>query len=253
MSTRDTRNRSPIGSLGTFGLSDGSLSQKAGEDIEAFMDRMVVELPEVLVKAEGNLDIAGAVFACDTAVMKDMVKSYAILDEARAEGQRIGLARDKGEDDAANAAQERALNHVREVESKLRITEWSGNEAQRHNKLMQLLPRALADYGGSETAIATALSLTVDEVSAAIASDPTMEELQEKAFVALVGGIEDHLFSLAITSQSPTAAIFVLKNLVPQKYSDKQQVEVSGFAKPPEIVELPSVLNVVNGGKIGKK
>ena len=232
-----------------FGLEAGALGHKAGEDVNDFIDRMVTQLPEVLVKAEGSLEIAGAVFDCDVAVVKDLVKSHAIIDEARAEGIRIAVSRNKGDDDAANAAQSRALNHVRNVDNKLRIDGLKGTEAQKAAQLEALLPRALTDYGGSETAIATALSLTVDEVSSAIAASPELEILQEKAFIARVGSIEDHLIELALTSQSPTAAIFVLKNLVPDKYSDKQQVEVSGFSAAPDIKELPNSLYAVTGGK----
>ena len=247
--TNKTRDKEPVSPCGVFGLEEGSLACKAGEDVNAFMDRMVLELPEVLVKAEGSLEMSGAVFGCDVAVIKDLVKSYAILDEARAEGIRIAVAKNKGDDDAADAAKARALRHVRNVDNKIRIDVWKGNDTQKADKLISLLPRAISDYGGSETAIATALSLSVDEVLEAIASDPEFEELQARALVAKIQRIEDHLYEIAVTSQSPTAGIFLVKNYAPDRYSDKSEVKVSGFSKPPEIHELPNCLNVVNGGK----
>ena len=249
MSSRETRDKQPISSCGVFGLDEGSLSHKAGEDVNDFIDRMVVELPEVLIKAEGIIEIAAAVFDCDVAVVKDLVKNYAILDEAKAKGVRIGVARNKGDDATANAAKASALNHVRNVENKIRVDSWKGTDEQKEAKLNALLPRALSDYGGSETAIATALSLNVDEITSALEADPDLQELQVKALVAKIQRIEDHVFEIAVTSQSPTAGIFLLKNYAPDKYSDKQQVEVSGFASPPDIQELPSALVAIQGGK----
>lgn len=245
MSTSKTRDKPSVTPCGVFGLKAGSLAQKDGEDINAFMERVVEQAGEVLIKAEGSLDIAAVVFGCDTVVMKDIVKAYAILDEAAAEGRRIGIARIKGDDEVANAAQQRALNHVREVDNKIRMDLSRLDGARLDAALMAHLPKALRDYGGSETAIATALSLTVDEISSAIASSPELEEIQEKSFVAMVGRIEDHLFELAVTSQSHAPAVFVLKNLVPDKYSDKSTVEVSGFSAPPEVSELKSALTLV--------
>lgn|GEM_PF-5125904 len=236
--------------LSAYGMRKGEKKRTKGESTEDFFYRVIAELPEVLVRAQGNIGVSAAIFDEADWLIKDLCKAYDNVDEARREGLNIAAVEAKNDKDLAREVRKEALRRLKEEDSGVRRSKWPKDDGVRFKELLKILPRAIQDYYGDESMISTQLSLPMHEIVEAIGSDEDLIAAQEAAMIAGVAKVESHLFHLSTTSKSPTAAMFYLKNVAPKKWSDKQTVEVkSGFEVPTESEASSSVLSVIQGSK----
>lgn len=125
---------------------------------------------------------------------------------------------------------------------------WPKDKLRRMKSLHKVMPQAIDEYRGELSTMAAALNLPITELEEIIEQNDEFQELMVIAENKAVSEVEAHLFQLCIESNSPTAAMFYLKNKAPNRWSDKSQVEVknTGFAPPPAGAEGPgSVLTLI--------
>ena len=130
---------------------------------------------------------------------------------------------------------------------------WPAEREKRLDRVSKVMRQALIDYEGQEAAIAAALRLPMSEVMEVIESDEDLTTFYEEQKNYAISRVERQLYKLAMESNTPTAAMFYLKNARPEKWSDKSQVEVKnmGFTPPPADAERPvSILELVQRRKV---
>lgn len=145
------------------------------------------------------------------------------------------------------------LEARRSMPRKVTRKTWPADRDKRLAHAAGVMRQALIDYEGQEAAIAAALRLPLTEVMEVIESDEALTQLYEDQKNLAVSQVESWLFKLAKESNTPTAAMFFLKNARPEKWSDKSQVEVKnmGFTPPPADAERPvSILELVQKRKV---
>lgn len=145
------------------------------------------------------------------------------------------------------------LEARRSMPKKVERKTWPADKDKRLERVAKIMRQALIDYEGQEAAIASALRLPMVEVMEVIESDEGLMTLYEEQRNYAISRVERQLYNLAMNSNTPTAAMFFLKNARPEKWSDKSQVEVKnmGFTPPPADMERPvSILELVQRKKV---
>lgn len=145
------------------------------------------------------------------------------------------------------------LEARRSMPKKVERKTWPANREKRLERVAKVMRQALIDYDGQEAAIASALRLPLSEVMEVIESDEDLTTMYEEQKNYAISRVERQLYKLAMESNTPTAAMFYLKNARPEKWSDKSQVEVKnmGFTPPPADMERPvSILELVQRKKV---
>lgn len=145
------------------------------------------------------------------------------------------------------------LEARRSMPKKVERKSWPIDREKRLKSVAKVMRNALIDYDGQEAAIAAALRLPMSEVMEVIESDEALMTLYEEQKNEAISRVERQLYKLALESNTPTAAMFFLKNARPEKWSDKSQVEVKnmGFTPPPADMERPvSILELVQRKKV---
>jgi len=112
---------------------------------------------------------------------------------------------------------------------------WPSDPDKRRKALDKVIPQAIDDYRGEFSAMSAGINLPITEIQQYIEADPDLQQRLENAQIKAISEVEAHLLELCLTSTSPTAAMFWLKNKAPEKWSDKSQVEVknTGLSLPP--------------------
>lgn len=145
------------------------------------------------------------------------------------------------------------LEARRSMPKKVERKTWPADREKRLERVAKIMRQALIDYDGQEAAIASALRLPLSEVMEVIESDESLTTMYEEQKNYAISRVERQLYKLAMESNTPTAAMFFLKNARPEKWSDKSQVEVKnmGFTPPPADMERPvSILELVQRKKV---
>ena len=130
---------------------------------------------------------------------------------------------------------------------------WPAEREKRLERVGKVMRQALIDYEGQEAAIAAALRLPMSEVMEVIENDEDLTTFYEEQKNYAISRVERQLYKLAMESNTPTAAMFYLKNARPEKWSDKSQVEVKnmGFTPPAADAARPvSILELVQRRKV---
>lgn len=221
--------------LTRYNLAPGCKRRRAGENMEDLLDRIKVEAVEILIMTEGSIGATAAVFDQPRSTIQTMIDVSDDLDDALEKGLEIARIREKESRDAALALKDFALKKLKEEPRLVTHDDnWPEDPELFHEELKKLLPRALEDYGGSVIQMSMPLSVTTSEIEAVIASDTTLQRKQMICMTKDDAAAEANFAEKAATGPAAGAFKF-LSNRQPDKYSDKQQIDVKnvGFQPPP--------------------
>jgi len=230
-----------------YGLSPNTQRQGGSEDIVKFIERVQATADEYLIRAEGNVGVVAAVYGIESSLMADIIKTTDRLIMARDEGLIIASARKTRSEKFSAEIKKRKLQFLKEEDRRIKRDKWPENKDARAAALAETLRSAIEQYRGDEMAMASALNVAVSEIRDCVADDVELQEMMEQGKMDAKEQVISHLYHLATTSQSPTAAIHWLKHQASEEWGDKKEVTINhkGFAPPDENEGGGSVLKMV--------
>ncbi len=95
--------------------------------------------------------------------------------------------------------------------------------------------KALAAEGLSQTEIAKALGVSRDTVMARKQDTPAIAQALEEGYAQTVEKVENTLYKLAVSGQCVAATIYYLKCRAPERWSDKQRVDITQGGSPVQL------------------
>lgn len=233
--------------LEAYGLAVGCRAQAPDESNADFNERIYAEFGEIIAVCEGSIELAAIVFGMDDRLLHDIAGTNDVLKSQWRMANALETAREKrGEEAAADLKEELVRQASPDKYKYKRKKVWPKDPAARKKQITKALTElgAMRDYNGSTIQMASPMQLTPDELDAVIQSSPDLIRLQKIEQTRDDAAAERNLLSLAATGTSATAPMKVLTNRHPEKYSDKQQIDVknTGFAPPTPDTTPKSVL-----------
>lgn len=223
--------------LETTGLAPGCRAQSNDETNQDFFDRILAEFPEVISACEGSIELAAVIFDIDDGALKDIANINPAFKSQWQKAAGLMLQREKRDEEVTLMLKEEMVRQANPDKYKYqRKKVWPKDPKARRRQIIKALTDlgAMDDYNGSTIQMAKPMKLTPEELDAVIQSDPELVRWQRICQSGDDAAAERNLILQAATGNSPTAAMKVLTNRHPDKYSDKQQIDVknTGFAPP---------------------
>ena len=249
--------------LKELGLRPKYYRQKVSEDRQQFIDRMVKQLPRVLVKCESDVPTISELYGVDPDLIKFVMQEnrskkfkvggkFKTLRQCEVEGRTIASAREKYDAEVANKISAKALKDLEDTsEKRVQRRNWPTDPDERVAAIFDFLLEALVQYGANCVEIAEAGNLSLWDINRAIDASAALQAAQEEGMVVRVRMSEARMFHLAETSTNPGAAKTVLTNFSGGRWSDRQDVTVRnvGFEAPKDDEEQVSILSIVGNKK----
>lgn len=214
-----------------FGMRPEEYVWSDVESKEEFIERLVRELPEVLIKCEGNVGFIAWLYDVPQKHIDAMVKTFPSINEAFRKGidlARLGVKKDA---EIAKALYDLAKKEYKEPEKEKKIrTNWPTNDADRLKALISYIPDAIMQCNGSITKMAEALTRPIEEIELALDMVDGSAEMIEKAREILKSKVKDRMDDELLTGKSSTPRLQYLKSHE-QSWQDKSEVTVknTGF------------------------
>lgn len=218
-----------------YDLKAGGLHRRVGETKDQLLDRIERDGGDILLIAEGSIPVLCAVFDQPHDVIETLVAASDSLQESLYKGQDIARLRLEESRDAAVALKEFMRRKLKEEHRRITHEDnWPEDAEEFHMELSAILPEALSDYSGSTIQMAAPLHCTIKEIENVIAGSDRLQRLQEIYMSKDEAAAEANFAEKAAIGTAAGAYKF-LANRQPEKYSDKQQIDVKnvGFQPPP--------------------
>ena len=219
-----------------YDLKPGSLRRRAGETKDQLLDRIERDAGDVLLIAEGSVPVLCAVFDQPQDIIETLIAASDSLQEALFKGQDIARLRLEESRDAAVALKEFMRRKLKEEHRRITHDEnWPEDPEAFHLELSAILPEALFDYNGSVIQMSAPLHVTIPEIESIIKDSPRLKRLQT-IYMTKEDSLAEVNFAEKAATGPAAGAYRFLVNRQPEKYSDKQQIDLktSGFAPPPK-------------------
>ena len=249
--------------LKELGLRPKYYRQKVSEDRTQFIDRMVKQLPRILVKCESDVPTIANLYGVDPDLVKFVMqenrsKKFKVGGKSRTlrqyetEGLAIASAREKYDAEVSNKIKAKALKDIEDTtEKRVQRRNWPTDPDERVAAIFDFLMDALVQYGANLVEIAEHGNLELWDIQRAINASAALQTAQAEGMDVRVAMSESRMFHLAETSTNPGAAKTVLTNFSGGRWSDRQDVTVRsvGFEAPKEDEEQVSILTIVKNKK----
>ena len=249
--------------LKELGLRPKYYRKKVSEDHQQFIDRMVKQLPRVLVKCESNVPTIAELYGVDPDLIKVVIqsnrnkkfkvgKTAKTLRAYEVEGMAIASARDKYDAEVSNKIRAKALKDIEDTsEKRVQRRNWPTDPDERVAAIFDFLMDALVQYGANCVEIAEAGNLKLWEIGRAVEASAALQAARDEGMRVRVMMAEGRMFHLSDTSNNPGAPNKVLVNFSGGRWSERQDVTVRsvGFEAPKDDEEQKSILTFVTNKK----
>lgn len=235
--------RAEMNILTEFGIETGEYAHRPEETQDEFIQRFLQDAPAIFIAGEGSAMLVAAVFDTTHDNVQTFIDGFDHIRKAQEKGLEIRATREQVGRSAAIAIREYTLERLKDESGRVAHgDDWPTDPESFHVELKALLPQALRDYGGSVIQMSMPLSVTVSEIEQVIASDTKLQRLQMICMTKDEAAAERNFAEKAATGPAAGAHKF-LSNRQPDKYGDKQQIDIKnvGFQPPPS-GPPPSVL-----------
>lgn len=226
-----------------FELAVSSHERAPGEDAEAFTARLVEELPEIFIKAEGQAEIAGLVFNVPVGVIEDLTATYPEIERARDEGFSLFVARKISSDEVAGGVKRELLRKLKDEDPHpVRKEDLPLDPQERFDAVLELCPHYLRCYSGCKDQMAGPMSVPAEEIQRVIDSSEHLIQLQSVCQASPKAAAIRNLQNQAATGGYAAAAKY-LEKCFPEEFGPKQEVKFKGGGfEPPPAGPPPNVL-----------
>ena len=218
-----------------FDLALGTHARAAAESPGEFLERIARQAPEVIVKAEGSIEIAALVFSITPEVLDDMKGRYPQISDAHTKGLGIHHARKTQADEVVVEVKKELLRSLTEEDSRpVRKNNLPSDPAKRLASLLRLIPDYLEPYYGCPHQMSGPMKATSDEIQQAIDSDEDLLRQQTIFRSIPKAAALKNLQNRAATDTSAAAAKY-LEKVFPEEFGPKQDINLKnfGFEPPP--------------------
>jgi len=216
---------------------------KKAETTYDFTDRMIRELPEIYIKAEGQPEIAALVFNVPVDVIMDLTATYPEIERARDEGFSLFVARKNSSDEVAGGVKRELLRKLKDEDPHpVRKDDLPEDPTARFAAIEALCPHYLRCYSGCKDQMAGPMSVPADEIQGVIDSSENLIQLQAVCQASPKAAAIRNLQHQAATGGYAAAAKY-LEKCFPEEFGPKQEVKFKGGGfEPPPAGPPPNVL-----------
>ena len=95
--------------------------------------------------------------------------------------------------------------------------------------------KALAAEGKSQTKIAAMLGVSPDTLTRRKQEDPAIADALREGYAAATENVESTLYEMAVSGQCVAATIYWLKCRCPERWNDRQQIDLTAHGAPVQI------------------
>ena len=235
--------------LSDAGLKPQSCRKKKTEDRQQFVDRMVKQLPRVLLKLESNLVLIGELYGMPPKFIDSVIQENG-LEKHRTKGLQLSLA-GKADKDAGRLEMKEALQGLDEpVQDKLLVRRnWPQDPAARAELIHECLKVSLVERAGDRVAVSEALNLPLWDVIEYIEGSTELQEAQERGEQVQVALAAHQVYQLKDKSPNPQAAKMVLAQHGNWKDRQETTLRQVGFGAPKDDDRPANILELVDAKK----
>lgn len=95
--------------------------------------------------------------------------------------------------------------------------------------------KALAAEGRNQTQIAAMLGVSPDTLTRRKQEDPAVADALREGAEMAIGNVENVLYKMAVSGQNVAATIYYLKCRCPERWNDRQNIDLTAHGAPVQI------------------
>lgn len=237
-----------------YGFRHGSRRQKTGEDRAEFIERIKKTGSAVITKCRGDLRVVALVFDVPQQMIEDIVATTPKLAKVLARSRALALAESEGD----KAAKQKAVKALRdkgvpidERDDRVRRHNWPQDETAREAAIREALCVSLVENMGDVAETSSCLNVPIHEINRMLGKYDDVLGAYDEGLAVQARVAESQAFK-QVNMGNMQALKMVMTNILPERWSERQQVDVRrvGFAPPDEKEEeATTVLSLVKGDK----